>query len=338
MKTYIEKLLDKENLTIEESYNAMNDIMSGSVDNSNMAAFLIALKAKGESPEEIAGFAKAMRDNCIKINSSDNNIIDVCGTGGDSSGTFNISTAVSFVAAGAGVKVAKHGNKSVSSKCGSADVLQKLGININLTKEKSEKSLEEIGIAFLFAPLYHPAMKYAAPVRKELGIKTVFNMLGPLTNPAGVKKQMIGTFNIAAAEKMAQAAFYLNPEKVCFVCCGDKFDEVYLGDYTTVFEYNKDSGIKTYSISNETFNYPPVPDNQIKGDTPEVNADIILNVLENKIKNGAFHTITANAAMALYCAGVSDHLNECLAIAEESILSGSAFNKLNQLKLFSNTL
>src|SRR4030067_1991828 len=166
MKKYIEKLLDKENLTIEESYTTMNLIMSGSVDNSNLAGFLIALKAKGESPEEVAGFAKAMRDNCIKINSSGNNVIDVCGTGGDNSGTFNISTAVAFVAAGAGVKVAKHGNRSISSKCGSADVLQQLGINVNLLPEQSEEALNTIGIAFLFAPLYHPAMKYAAPVRK----------------------------------------------------------------------------------------------------------------------------------------------------------------------------
>jgi len=337
MKKYIEKLLDKEDLTIEESSNAMNEIMSGRVDNSNLAGFLIALKAKGEAPEEVAGFAMAMRDNCIKITSSENNLIDVCGTGGDNSGSFNISTAVSFAAAGAGVRVAKHGNKSVSSKCGSADVLQQLGININLTKEKSEEALEKIGITFLFAPLYHPAMKHASQVRKELGIKTVFNMLGPLTNPAGVKKQLIGTFNTTAAKTMAQAALYLNIDKVCFVCCGDKYDEVYLGDSTSVYEYTKNSGIKSYSISNETFKYPLVSDEQIRGDSPEVNAKIILEVLEGKTRNGAFHTVSANTALALYCAGVSDDLSECTKIAEESILTGAALSKLNELKKYSNT-
>jgi anthranilate phosphoribosyltransferase len=316
----------------------MNKIMSGNVDNSNLAGFLIALKAKGEAPEEIAGFAKAMRDNCIKVNSASTNVIDVCGTGGDGSGTFNISTAVSFVAAGAGVKVAKHGNKSISSKCGSADVLQQLGVNINLSKEKSEEALDKIGITFLFAPLYHPAMKHAAQVRRELGIKTVFNMLGPLTNPAGVKNQLVGTFNTSAAKTMAEASEHLDLEKVCFVCCGNKYDEVYLGDSTLVFEYNKISGIKSYSISNETFNYPLVTDVQIKGDTPEVNAGIILEVLEGKTRNGAFHTVAANAAMALYCAGISDDISECLRIAEESIITGAALNKLNELKSFSSAV
>jgi anthranilate phosphoribosyltransferase len=336
MKYYIEKLLDKEDLTIEESYTAMNEVMNGTVDNSNLAGLLVALKAKGEAPEEVAGFAKAMRDNCIKINSSGDNIIDVCGTGGDGSGTFNISTAVSFVAAGAGVKVAKHGNRSISSKCGSADVLQQLGININLSKEKSEEALEKTGIAFLFAPLYHPAMKYAAQVRKELGMKTVFNMLGPLTNPAGVKKQLIGTFSKSAAKTMSEAVRYLDSEKVCFVCCDDKYDEVYLGDSTSIFEYNKDQEQKFYDINNLTFNYPRVSDHHIKGDTPEVNAKIILEVLEGKTKNGAFHTIAANSSLALYCAGISNDLSECQRIAEESILSGAALNKLMELKKFSN--
>ncbi|HSR18289.1 MAG TPA: anthranilate phosphoribosyltransferase, partial [Ignavibacteriaceae bacterium] len=293
-------------------------------------------KSKGETPEEVAGFAKAIRDKSIKINCIDENAIDVCGTGGDGSGTFNISTATAFAAAGAGVKVAKHGNRSISSKCGSADVLQELGININLSPEQSEQALNEIGIAFLFAPLYHPAMKYAAPVRKELGIKTVFNMLGPLTNPAGVKKQIIGTFSSAAAKTMSEAAKYLELKKVCFLCSNDKYDEVYLGGSTSIYEYNKDSGVKNYTISNETFDYPLISDHQIMGDTPKINAQIILEVFENKTRNGAFHTIAANTALALFCAGLSDDLEECKRAAEESIFSGAALNKLNQLKKFSN--
>ncbi len=336
MKEYLEKIVAKENLSFDESFQIMSEIMNGNVNNSHLAGLLIALKSKGETPEEVAGFAKAMREKSIKISCGDSNVIDVCGTGGDGSGTFNISTATAFAAAGAGVKVAKHGNRSISSKCGSADVLQELGININLSPVQSEEALNKIGITFLFAPLYHPAMKHAAPVRKELGIKTVFNMLGPLTNPAGVKKQIIGTFSSKAAKTMSEAAKYLDLDKVCFLCCNDKYDEVYLGESTTIYEYNKDSEVKNYSITNETFNYPLISDHQIAGDTPRINARIILQVFENKTKNGAFHTIAANTALALFCAGLSDDLNECKKAAEESIFSGAALNKLNELKKFSN--
>lgn len=336
MKNYIEKLLDKEDLSIDESYNAMNKVMSGDVDNSNLAGFLIALKAKGESPEEIAGFAKSMRDNCIKINSSGNNIIDVCGTGGDGSGSFNISTAVSFVAAGAGIKVAKHGNRSISSKCGSADVLHQLGINISLSKEQSEEVLEKVGIAFLFAPLYHPAMKHAAQVRKELGIKTVFNMLGPLTNPAGVKRQVIGTFSIKAAKTMSEAAKYLEHEKVCFVCCNDKFDEIHLGEDTSVFEYNGDKKVSNYKLDSDIFGYSKTEYEDIKGDSAERNAEIILDILKRYVKGPSYYTVAANAALALYVAGFSDDIKKCANAAEESILSGAAFSKLNELKEFNS--
>lgn len=341
IKEYLERVIEKENLTFDESFSIMTEIMEGNINNSHMAGFLIGLKSKGETSEEVAGFAKAMREKSIKINCDDENVIDVCGTGGDNSGSFNISTAVAFTAAGAGVKVAKHGNRSISSKCGSADVLQQLGVNINLSKEQSEEALNKIGITFLFAPQYHPAMKYAAPVRKELGMKTVFNMLGPLTNPAGVKKQLIGTFNKKAARIMAQAAQYLDFEKVCFLCCNDKYDEIYLGDLTEIHEYNNGSEIKNYIISNNSFGYPKITDQDIKGDTAEINAKIILDVFENKNavkqnKKGAFHTIAANAAFALYCANYSENLNECQKAAEESILSGAALNKLNELRNFGN--
>ena len=336
MKQYLEKIIEKENLSLDEAFTVMNEVMTGNVNHSLLAGFLIALKAKGETPAEVAGFAKAMRNNCIKIECDDKNAIDVCGTGGDNSGSFNISTAVAFTAAGAGVKVAKHGNRSISSKSGSADVLQNLGININLSRDESERALKEIGITFLFAPLYHPAMKYAAPVRKELAMKTVFNMLGPLTNPAGVKKQLIGTFNRKAAKTMAEAAEYLDFEKACFVCSNDSYDEIYLGDITEIYEYNKSKEVRTYTITNDSFNYPKISDKDIKGDTAEINAQIILDVLDSKNKNGAFHTIAANSALALYCSGYSDNLNECQKAAEDSILSGAAFSKLNELKNFSN--
>jgi anthranilate phosphoribosyltransferase len=312
----------------------MTEIMSGEVNNSHIAGFLIALKSKGERPVEVAGFAKAMQEKSIRIICDDENVIDVCGTGGDNSGSFNISTAATFVAAGAGVKVAKHGNRSISSKSGSADVLQALGVNINMTKEQSEESLNKIGIAFLFAPLYHPAMKYAAPVRKELCIKTVFNMLGPLTNPARVKKQIIGTFSLKAASIMAEAAKFLDLQKVCFLCGSDKYDEIYLGDNTDVHEYNAGKEIKSYTLSNKSFDYPLIHFDDIKGDTPEVNAQIILNIFERKVQNGAFHTVTANTALALYAADYSNNLEECKRAAENSILSGAAMAKLNEFKKF----
>ncbi len=343
IKEYLQKVIDQVDLTFDESFSAMSEIMSGEVNNSHLAGFLIALKSKGEKPAEVAGFAKAMQEKSIRINCDDENVIDVCGTGGDNSGSFNISTATAFVVAGAGVKVAKHGNRSISSKSGSADVLQSLGININLTKEQSEEALDKIGIAFLFAPQYHPAMKYAGPVRKELGMKTVFNMLGPLTNPARVKKQIIGTFNLKAAKTMAEAAKYLDLQKVCFLCSVNKYDEIYLGDVTEVHEFNQGKEIKSYSLSNESFDYPLIQNDDIKGGSPEINAQIILDIFSrrngnngNKNMNGAFHTVAANAALALYAAGISDELSECKKTAEHSILSGAALSKLNELKNFSS--
>ncbi len=335
IKEYLEKVIEKEDLTFEESSKVMNEIMSGNVNNAHLAGFLIALKSKGETPAEVAGFAKAMQDNSLKLDVDEDNVIDVCGTGGDNSGSFNISTATAFAAAGAGVKVAKHGNRSISSKCGSADVLQELGININMSKEQSAKALNEVGIAFLFAPQYHPAMKYAAPVRRELGIKTVFNMLGPLTNPAGVRRQIIGTFNLQAAKTMSQAAKYLNFDKVCFLCSIDKYDEIYLGDITEIQEYNLGEEIKSYTISNETFGYPKISFDAIEGGTPVENARIILDVFSNENKNGAYHTIAANTALALYSAGYSQNLKDCQKAAEDSLLSGAALAKLNELKKFS---
>ncbi len=337
IKEFLQKVIEKEDLTFDESYSVMSEIMNGEVNNSHLAGFLIALKSKGEKPAEVAGFAKAMKEKSIKISCYDTNVIDVCGTGGDNSGSFNISTATSFVVAAAGVKVAKHGNRSISSHCGSADVLQELGINIDLPKEKSEEALNKIGITFLFAPSYHPAMKYAAPVRKELGMKTIFNMLGPLTNPADVKKQIVGTFNTQAAKTMAEASKYLGLEKVCFLCGSGKYDEIYLGDITEIHEFNKGSEIKYYNISSETFGYPKISFDSIRGGSCEVNAKIILDIFQNKKSNGAFHTVAANSALALYAAGYSVDLIKCKIAAEEAIKNGAAMAKLNDLKNFSNS-
>jgi len=335
IKKMLLKLIDGKNLSLEESTNVMNEIMTGKVNPSLLSGILVALKSKGEIAEEIAGFALAMRENSIKLNNTDDNVIDVCGTGGDSSGTFNISTAAAFVVAGAGVKVAKHGNRSISSNCGSADVLTELGVNINLPVEQSAKALEEIGITFLFAPKFHPAMKHAAQVRRELGMKTIFNLLGPLTNPAGVKKQIIGAYSDNTMKLLSQAAHYLEFDKVCFLCAGNKYDEIILDQKTKMIEYNND-GLTETEISAATFGYPEVSVNEIQGGDAKDNARIILEIFKNKNRNGAFHTICANAAVAIYLAGVSDDLKECKDAAEESILKGAAYNKLKSLIGFGN--
>lgn len=333
IKNYLEKVIEKENLSLDESYDAMNKIMSGEVNNLLLSGFLIALKSKGETSDEIAGFAKAMRDKSIKINSED--AIDVCGTGGDSAGTFNISTAVSFAVAGTGIKVAKHGNRSVSSNSGSADVLRELGVNIEMNPAQSEKALDQIGIAFLFAPLYHPAMKHAAETRKELGIRTVFNVLGPLTNPASVKRQMIGTFNNQAAKLLCDAAEKLEYERIKIICNANRFDEILLDDETKVFEYEISSGRSDYTLSHHDFNYMKIEKENLYSSNSKESAKIILDVLNNNSVNGAFHTVTANAAVALKCAGFSDSLAHCVDAAEASIKTGMAMQKLKDLIEFS---
>ena len=334
IKNYINKILAKENLTQNESYDAMQRIMSGEVNQILLSAFLISLKSKGETADELAGFVKAMREKSIKIDSD--NAMDVCGTGGDSLGTFNISTAVSFVVAGAGVKVAKHGNRSVSSNSGSADVLTELGVNIQMKPEISEKILNKIGITFLFAPLYHPAMKHASETRRELGLRTVFNILGPLTNPANVQKQMIGTFNYTTAKLLCDSAENLDYEAVKIICNDNKYDEILLDSETRVYNYNKLNGQSEYFLSNYDFNYPKVDKQSLLSENAKKSAEMILNVLQNHSSNGTFHTIAANSAVALKCAGYSDSLDNCLQAAEESIRSGKAFYKLNQLVEYSN--
>lgn len=334
IKELIQKVIEKENLTFNESHQIMNSIMSGDVNNSHIAALLVALKSKGEHANEVAGFAKAMREKSIKIKSSSNDCIDVCGTGGDNSNTFNISTAVSFVVAGAGVKVAKHGNRSISSKSGSSDVLTELGVNINLSNVESEEALNQIGISFLFAPNYHPAMKHVMPVRRDLGFKTVFNILGPLTNPASVKRQMIGTYNYKTAELMREASKNLEMEKACFVCTENKYDEITLTGETKVFEYDAIKGNSEYFITPETFGYPKLELEDLAGGNPKENAKIILDIFEQKKKDARFYVVAANAALALYSSSYSDDLQGCKNTAEESILSGNALNKLYDLKNF----
>jgi anthranilate phosphoribosyltransferase len=331
IKKILQKIINRENLTFDESYQIMNSIMHGEVNNSQIAGLLVGLKSKGEIADEIGGFVKAMRENSLKIHSA-SNAIDVCGTGGDNSNTFNISTAVAFVVAGVGIKVAKHGNRSISSKSGSSDVLSELGINVNLTKEESEKALEKIGISFLFAPNYHPAMKYVMPVRTDLGIKTVFNILGPLTNPASTKRQLVGVFNNVTANLMREAASKLNMEKVCFICTEDSYDEITLSGTTKVFEFDKKNGYKDYEITPNTFGYSMIKIGELVGGESNENAKIILDIFNGRELGPKKNVIIANAALALYSSGYSEDLQKCKLAAEESLISGNALKKLNQLK------
>ena len=334
IRNYLDKIIAKEDLTLEESYDAMLKIMSGQVNSILLSGFLTALKSKKETSDEIAGFVMAMREKSLKIDVDD--AIDVCGTGGDSSGTFNISTAVSFVVAGAGIKVAKHGNISVSSNSGSADVLKELGVNIKMTPKLAEKALNKLNITFLFAPLYHPAMKYAAETRKELGMRTVFNIIGPLTNPASVKRQLVGTFNNDTAKLLCDASKSLEYDKINIVCNANKFDEILLCNKTKVFEYHRSNGQTEYELTNLDFNYPVVDTNHLASLSIKQSAKMILELFNNISTNGTFHTVAANSAAALKCAGYADSLEDCVYAAEESIRSGAALKKMNELIEFSN--
>lgn len=334
MKAQLEKVIEGHSLTFDEAYEVMYSIMSGNENNSKIASLLTALKIKGETSEEVAGFVKAMREKVIKIKCENDRVIDVCGTGGDGSGTFNISTAVSFVVAGAGVNVAKHGNRSISSRSGSSDVLHELGVDVQLDPKLSEKALNEIGIAFLFAPLYHPAMKHVAPIRKELEFRSIFNILGPLTNPAGVKHQLIGTFNDDVARLMTDAIRLLEMEKVAFLCTSNRYDEITLTDITKVYEVNRDHSMYFYSLTNDNFGYPKATLEQIQGGSAKENAEIIYKVFTGETNGAAYEVVVANAAMALKTSRISDDLIECKQIAEESIKSGATLKKLNELKEF----
>ncbi|MDA3861496.1 MAG: anthranilate phosphoribosyltransferase [Melioribacteraceae bacterium] len=333
----LNKLLDKTDLTFNEAEEVAELLMHGKINNAQIAALLTALHIKGETPNEIAGFANAMRSNGLKLDVSQDNLIDVCGTGGDNSGTFNISTAVAFVVAGAGVKVAKHGNRSITSKSGSSDVLQELGVNIELTPDQSVVAINTIGISFLFAPIYHPAMRYVAPVRQELGFKTIFNVLGPLTNPANTTHQMIGTFNKDIALKMAEAAKTLGMERVAFVCTNNQYDEITLTHTSEIVELNN-SQITVTEMDTSTFGYDTIELSDIEGGTPNDNAQIIFDLFSTDARSIHFNVVAANATLALYTSGKYSTLLEAQNAAEDSILSGKALKKLKQLIDFGKDL
>ena len=330
MKTHIEKCLSGEHLTVAEASNALDTIMTGQATDSQIAGLMIALRAKGETVDELVGFARAMREHAIKISIEDPGAIDMCGTGGDGLGTFNISTVASFVVAGVGVTVAKHGNRSVSSQSGSADVLTALGVNIQCSAETVQACINRIGIGFLFAPQYHPAMKYASKPRAELGVRSIFNIIGPLTNPAGVKRQLVGTYNPRAMHLLAHALQELGVDKACVVHSDDGMDEVALSGGTKVQEVSKNEQPREYHLMPEDFGYAQLTLDGLRGGDKNVNALIALNVLKGG-KGSARDIVVANAALGIYVSGKARTILEGKQKAEESLNSGRALEKLQKL-------
>jgi anthranilate phosphoribosyltransferase len=330
----VKKLAEGKHLSKDEAYESVKEIMSGNVSEILISSFLTALRLKGETISEIAGAALAMREMAVKITHCDNSIIDTCGTGGDGSGTFNISTIAAIIASGAGAKVAKHGNRAVSSKCGSADVLKSLGVNIEIPIEKLEQSLEQVGIVFLFAPAHHGAMKYAGPVRRELGFRTIFNILGPLTNPAGAKKQLLGVFREDLTEIIAEVLRELGSERALIVHGIGGMDEISTVTDTKITELNHGT-IRTMTIDPVSFGFQKVSIQEIAGGDSETNRDIVISILNGK-KSPYRDIAVFNAAAALYVAGIAETISDGIHLAVESIDAGKAKQKLHELIRFTN--
>jgi len=325
--TLLNKLIDKNDLSEKQAEFLLEKIIEGRLTPAQIAAVLVGLAAKGETVDEITGFIQTMRKHMIKIKAP--GAIDIVGTGGDGSGTFNISTAASFVAAGAGIPVAKHGNRAASSKCGSADCLEALGVNINLTPEQAEKVFKKVGLVFLFAPNFHPAMKSVGLIRKELGLRTIFNFLGPFLNPAGTKRQLLGVPNIKIAAKLAKVAVKLKFEHLLLVSSEDGMDEITTTAKTKIFEI-KGNKIKYFTISPKLFGIKMVDKKDLMGADVMVNAEIIKSILKGE-KGPKRDIVVLNTAAALYLAGKAKNIFDGISLAEQSIDSGSAMAVLENL-------
>lgn len=326
----IEKVIQHSSLSETEMQTVMNEIMSGETTDAQIASFITALRMKGETIDEITGAARVMREKALKVDLHQDVVIDTCGTGGDRKGTFNVSTAAAFVAAAAGVKVAKHGNRSVSSKSGSADVLEALGIDINADSTKAEYLFRKTGLCFLFAPLYNRAMRYAVGPRKEIGIRTIFNMLGPLTNPAGTKYQLIGVYDVQLTETIARVLHRLGSVTACVVHGSDATDEITLGGTTSISEL-KDGKVRTYTFDPREYGYTLCSPDDLKGGDAQKNASIMKDILGGA--KGPMRDVTEiNGAFALYIAGITDTLDKALVSARQTIDSGRALRKLEEFR------
>jgi len=330
IKEAIKKVVEKESLNRDEAYKVAISIMSGEATDAQIASLITALRIKGETVDEITGFVEAMREKVTRINAPKEYLIDTCGTGGDGAGTFNISTISAFVAAGVGCRVAKHGNRSVSSKCGSADLLKELGVNIENTPKKVEKCIEKAGVGFLFAPLLHPAMKYAIGPRREMGIRTIFNILGPLTNPAGTKRQLLGVYSKELTTPIANVLANLDSIHCMVVHGEDGLDEITTTGKTFVSEL-KGGKVKEYTISPEDFGIKKNSMEELKGGTPGINAKIAADILSGK-DEGKRNITILNSGAAIYVSGKADSLTEGIEKAKESIDSGEALKRLEALR------
>jgi anthranilate phosphoribosyltransferase len=330
----IKKLVEGENLTENEAYLSIDEIMSGEALPSQVGAFLTAMRMKGETVEEITGAAKAMRDKALPLKLSSEYVIDTCGTGGDGGKTFNISTAVAIIAATAGVKVAKHGNRAVSSQSGSADVLLQLGFNIEVSEEKAKKLIDENGMAFLFAQKYHSAMKNVGPIRKELGIRTIFNLLGPLTNPAFTKGQVLGVYSKELTHPLAQVLIKLGVTKAMVVHGEDGLDEISTTAVTYVSEI-KEGEVIDYEIDPTEYGIPKANSTDIAGGTAKENAEIIIDIFKGK-RGAKRDIVLINSAAALYVGKVVENLSDGIKLSEELLDNGAVYGKLHELIKCSN--
>ena len=327
----LNQLINGQDLSFVEMQALMRQVMSGELTHAQMAAVLVALRIKGESVDEIAAAASVMRELSTKVATlASPHLIDTCGTGGDGIQTFNVSTVSALVAAAAGAKVAKHGGRSVSSSCGSADVLEALGVNVNLTPAQVANAVEEIGIGFMFAPNHHSAMKHAAPVRRELGVRTLFNLLGPLTNPANAKRQIMGVFSPALTAKLAHVLQQLGSEHVLVVCGADGMDEISFTGDSHVAEL-KNGQVTEYTINPAQFGLPVHQLASIQIDNAEQSKAMILAVLNGEL-GAARDIVLLNAGAAIYVAGLADSLAAGINKAAEVIDQGLALAKLNALQ------
>ena len=336
IKEAIVKIVNKEDLTYKEAYDVMNEIMSGETTPTQNAAFLSALStksAKAETTNEIAGCAAAMRDHATKVE-SDLDIFEIVGTGGDNAHSFNISTTSALVAAAGGVKVSKHGNRAASSLCGTADCLEALGVNIDQSPEKCIELLNEVGMCFFFAQKYHSSMKYVGAIRKELGFRTVFNILGPLTNPASPKRYLLGVYDEYLVEPLAQVLINLGVERGMVVYGQDKLDEISISAPTTVCEF-KDGWFKSYVIKPEDFGFTRCTKEDLRGGTPEENAQITRDILGGA-KGPKTDAVLLNAGAALYINDKASSLAEGIKLAEKIIASGEALKVLERFIEVSN--
>ncbi len=317
-----------ESLSMGDAVTVMREVMEGEVTPAQLGSYLTALALKGETPEEIAGFATVMRDKSLRV-TVDGTAIDTCGTGGDRKGTFNISTAAAFVVAGAGLTAAKHGNRAASGDCGSADVLEALGVRIELPPEAVERCLREIGIGFMFAPAYHPAMRYAAPVRREIGIRTVFNVLGPMTNPAGVPCQLIGVGYPEVAEKMAEALRLFGTHHAIIVHSDDGMDELSLGSDTAGWEV-LDGDIRPYVVRPRDLGLPHATPEDLRGGDPAANAETMRAILSGS-GGPVRDAVVLNSGAALVAGDMTPTLAEGIEMAAASIADGRAAEKLDAM-------